>query len=180
MRRIYNSHDNDRRRVFVTDIIDKVVKGIGTGVDIVGSKTKELWDSTRIKSKIGDLKADRHKVMEELGEEAYEMLRKNAFNFDRLYAKAAEITEIDKEIAEAEEALANIREESDGEEKPEATEIEESAPEPEPADVSEEEAEEAEESCSDAPKCACGASIVSGARYCIFCGRPVPSGSSCD
>ena len=113
----------------MTDIIDKVVKGIGTGVDIVGSKTKELWDSTRIKSKIGDLKADRHKVMEELGEEAYEMLRKNAFNFDRLYAKAAEITEIDKEIAEAEEALANIREESDGEETPEATEIEESAAE---------------------------------------------------
>jgi len=46
----------------VTDIFDKVVKGIGTSVDTVGSKTKELWDPTRIKSKISDLKADKQKA----------------------------------------------------------------------------------------------------------------------
>ncbi|HAN87301.1 MAG TPA: hypothetical protein DCQ13_06615, partial [Firmicutes bacterium] len=89
----------------MTDIFDKVVKGIGTSVDAVGSKTKELWDLTRIRSRISDLKADKRRLFEELGETAYEMLVKSAFNFEKLNAKAAEIARIDKEIAEAEKEL---------------------------------------------------------------------------
>jgi len=42
MKRIDNSQYPDGRRVFVTDIFDKVVKGIGTGVDAVGEQNKRV------------------------------------------------------------------------------------------------------------------------------------------
>lgn len=181
MKRIDNSHYPDRRQVFMTDIFDKVVKGIGTGVDAVGSKTKELWDLTRIRSKISDLKAERRKLLEELGETAYEMLAKSAFNFEKLDAKAKGIAKIDKEISKAEEELQKVRdtgkmeEEKPGEpvDTPEVTDTPEGATE-------EGVEEEAEEALLDAPKCECGASIVSGARYCVACGRPVSSRCKCE
>lgn len=179
MKRIDNSKYPDRRQVFVTDIFDKVVKGIGTGVDAVGSKTKELWDLTRIRSKISDLKADKRRLLEELGETTYGMLEKSAFNFEKLNAQAAGIAEIDKEISEAEEELKKVRDASKAEEeKPEvvASEITET-----PAEASLEGVEEEpEEAPPDAPKCECGTSIVPGARYCISCGRPVSCRCECE
>jgi|LSQX01.1.fsa_nt_gb hypothetical protein len=186
MKRIDNSHYPDRRRVFVTDIFDKVVKGIGTSVDAVGSKTKELWDLTRIRSRISDLKADKRRLFEELGETAYEMLVKSAFNFEKLNAKAAEIARIDKEIAEAEKELEKVRDTGTAEEKkPEEAAPGEPADAPEvsvtPEEASEEVVEEEpEEAPLDAPKCECGTSIVPGARYCVSCGRPVSSGCKCE
>jgi len=170
----------------VTDMFDKVVKSIGTGVDAVGSKTKELWDLTRIRARISDLKAERRKILEELGEVAYEMLIHSAFDFERLNAKAAEIAEIDKEISEASEQLEKVRDISKAEEKkPGEAKPEEPATAPEATDTPEEASEEGmeeepEEAPQDAPICECGTSIVPGARYCISCGRPVSCRHNCE
>lgn len=170
----------------MTDIFDKVVKGIGTGVDAVGSKTKELWDLTRIRSKISDLNADKRRLLEELGETTYEMLAKSAFNFEKLKAKAEEIAELDKRISEAEEELQKVRDTGKaGEEKPEEAEPEEPVAAPKvietPEDASGEGVdEEPEETPEDAPKCECGTSIMPCARYCISCGRPVSCSCECE
>ena len=85
----------------MSDILDKIKKTIGVGVDTVGAKSKELWDTTVIRTRISDLKAKRRDLLEDLGGLAFEMLSKGSLAEPVLRAKADTIREIDRQIAAA-------------------------------------------------------------------------------
>lgn len=164
-----------RRMSEVSDLLNKIRKTLGTGVDVIGTKSKELWDATVIRTRIGDLRARRRGLAEQLGGMVYTMLAEDSLDIDSVKAKAAEITEVDVEIDRAEEELARIgseaqektadhdREHPDAEAKADAAPAPAGAPEPERATEQPE-----------ARRCECGAEVRAGARYCIECGRPIP------
>ncbi len=153
----------------VSDIFEKIKKGIGVGVDVVGAKSKELWDTTVIRTKISDLKSKRRDLIEDLGGLTFEMLCKGSLAEPVLRAKADAIRDIDRQIAEAEEEVQRIREaakeqpaaaeQTDQPEQPQATEEPDTAETPDEPDVTR--------------TCECGAAILEGARFCVSCGRPI-------
>jgi hypothetical protein len=178
MRRNIRGNDKYGRWAPVSDIFDKIKKTIGVGVDTVGAKSKELWDTTVIRAKISDLKAKRRDLLEDLGRLTYEMLSGGSLAEPVLRTKADAIRDIDLQIAAAEGEIQRIREASrdqlpaDGEDVP-AQPVEAEKPE----SASESTASEAEPSACDQPKpartCECGTAVLEGARFCVACGRPV-------
>ena len=96
----------------MSDIFDKIKKTIGVGVDTVGAKSKELWDTTVVRARISDLRAKRRDLLEDLGGLTFEMLSGGSLAEPVLRAKADAIREIDRQIAADEEEIRRIREAS--------------------------------------------------------------------
>lgn len=162
----------------MSDLLSKIKKTLGTGVDVIGTKSKELWDSTVIRTRIADLRSRRRGLAEQLGGMVYTMLMEDNIDLDAIKAKAAEISEVDADIDRAEEELAQVGREaqekktehagpseeqaqsqSQAEPQPQAQPEPLPAPQPEPVAVR---------------RCECGAEARTGARYCVECGRPIP------
>ncbi len=180
----------------VSDILDKIKKTIGVGVDVVETKSKEFWDTTVIRTRISDLKAKRRDLLENLGGLAFEMLSKGSLAEPVLRAKSEAILEIDRQIDAAEAQIRKIREASKEqrasdqnepaqsvEPEPEPQATWETAQQPDQADQPEqakqpeqmehpEQARRPEEPAPPRP-CECGARVLEGARFCVACGRPV-------
>ena len=161
----------------MSDIFDKIKKTIGVGVDTVGAKSKELWDTTVVRARISDLRAKRRDLLEDLGGLTFEMLSGGSLAEPVLRAKADAIREIDRQIAAAEEEIQRIREAS----REQQAGSEDVPVQPVEADrpVSTEEttAGDGEPSVHEEPKsartCECGTAVLEGARFCVACGRPV-------
>ncbi|HAI86311.1 MAG TPA: hypothetical protein DCL63_04895 [Firmicutes bacterium] len=172
MKRIDQDGDNDGRWALVSDIFDKIKKSIGVGVDTVGAKSKELWDTTVIRTRISELKTKRRELLEDLGGLAFEMLSKGSLAEPVLRAKADAIREIDRQIAAAEEEIQRIREAA--REQPVAAEqAKQSEPTEEPETGEDPEPVAAPDEPEMATTCECGAVVLEGARFCVACGRPV-------
>ncbi|MGI6131981.1 MAG: hypothetical protein ACOYES_08925 [Bacillota bacterium] len=178
MRRNSKGNANGGRWAPVSDIFDKIKKTIGVGVDAVGAKSKELWDTTVIRTRISDLKAKRRDLLEDLGRLTFEMLSRGSLAEPVLLAKADAIREIDRQITAAEEEIQRIREAS----REQQNEGAEDAPaQPLEPDTSESAGEstvpDAEPSVPEeqepARTCECGTVVLEGARFCVACGRPV-------
>ena len=177
MRRNTKGNGKDGRWAPVSDIFDKIKKTIGVGVDAVGAKSKELWDTTVVRARISDLRAKRRDLVEDLGGLTLEMLSGGSLAEPVLRAKADAIREIDRQIAAAEEEIQRIREAS----REQQAGSEDVPVQPVEADrpVSTEEttAGDGEPSVHEEPKsartCECGTAVLEGARFCVACGRPV-------
>lgn len=162
----------------MSDIFDKIKKTIGVGVDTVGAKSKELWDTTVIRARISDLKARRRDLLEDLGRLTFEMLSGGSLAEPVLRAKADAIRDTDLQIAAAEDEIQRIRETS---REHEQAASDDAPAEPTEADTPESAGEttegDGESSVPDEPKsaktCECGTAVLEGARFCVACGRPV-------
>ena len=162
----------------MSDTCDKIKKTIGVGVDTVGAKSKELWDTTVIRAKISDLKAKRRDLLEDLGRLTFEMLSGGSLAEPVLRSKADAIREIDSQIDAAEEEIQRIREASREQQQ---ADVDDAPAQPAEADEPESADEipacDGEPSVPEEPKaartCECGTSVLEGARFCVACGRPV-------
>lgn len=178
MGRNNEGNGKDGRWAPVSDIFDKIKKTIGVGVDTVGAKSKELWDTTVVRAKISDLRGKRRELLENLGALTFEMLSGGSLAEPVLRAKADAVREIDRQIAAAEEELQKIREASrehqqaDSEDAPAQP-----AEADEPENAGETTAGDGGPSAGEEPKpaktCECGTLVLEGARFCVACGRPV-------
>ncbi|MEA4883953.1 MAG: hypothetical protein VB144_09940 [Clostridia bacterium] len=181
----------------MTDFLDKFAKTIASGIDAMGSKSKEFLDVQRVKSRIADLNAKRRLLCEELGKLTHAMMNGAKFDQDKLRAKSGEISAVEALIADAEAELEHVREmareprshdSSTPEVQPSRPAPEEASPPCAPAAPESlvtatdsastaEPASAAEGPTPGSPEapltCECGASLVEGARYCVSCGRPV-------
>ena len=176
----------------MSDLLSKIKKTLGTGVDVIGTKSKELWDSTVIRTRIAELRSRRRGLAEQLGSMVYTMLAEDSLDLEAIKAKATEIAEVDVEIDRAEEELARVgrevREAQENKteqaetkaaqtEKADGGEIEPAATQ-QPQESQEAQASQASQEPQEPPvaarRCECGAKALAGARYCVECGRPIP------
>jgi hypothetical protein len=176
MRRSNKGNGKDGRWAPVSDIFDKIKKTIGVGVDTVGAKSKELWDTTVVRARISDLRAKRRDLLEDLGGLTFEMLSGGSLAEPVLRAKADAIREIDRQIAADEEEIRRIREAS--REHQQADEVPVQPVEADrPESAGDTTAGDGEPSVREEPKsartCECGTAVLEGARFCVACGRPV-------
>lgn len=180
-----------RGRMPVSDLFSKFKKTLEAGVDVIGSKSKELWDTTVIRTRISDLKSRRRSLAEALGVLVFNMIRDNSLDLDQIRAKASDIASVDAEIDRAEAELEQVREQARMQDaaivEPEDVSTSEVQDEHddeehpvEPAEKDEPEPpEEPVRAQAAAPRqCECGADIVQDARFCVWCGRPIPPSST--
>jgi len=131
----------------VADFFDKVKQGIGRGVTTVSVRSKEVLETTQIKSQISALQERRSDALEELGNIVYTLFVKNQSDDERVRSRCKAIADLDRQIREKEEELQVIHaraEEQLGK----------------PAAIG---------------RCDCGAEFQPGAKFCGKCGAKLPA-----
>lgn len=129
----------------VGNFFEKVKQGIGKGVTTVSVRSKEVFETTQIKSQISELQKRKGEALEELGNIVYTLFLKNEFNEERVRHRCAGIADLDRQIREKEEELRVIHAE----------------------------AEERLGKPVAIGRCGCGAEIRAGSKFCGKCGRKV-------
>jgi hypothetical protein len=129
----------------MADFLEKMREGLGKGVSTLGTKSKELLDSNRVKSQISDLERQKKEHLVELGTAVCLMLDEENLVPELLKTKRKAITEIDRQIEIKEEELAQIHAQ----------------------------AQQAMGAAKPAPVCTCGTAIPQGSKFCNNCGRKV-------
>ena len=127
------------------DFLDTLKEGLGKGMSTLGTKSKELLDSNRVKSQISDLERQKKDSLVELGTAVCLMLDENQLNPDLLRVKRATIADIDKQIKAKQDELELIHAQ----------------------------AQQALGIPKQATKCSCGVDIPAGAKFCISCDRKI-------
>lgn len=127
----------------MADLFNKLKQGLDKGVTAASVKSKEVIESTKLKSQIRDLQGRKREVLEELGNIVYTMFLQGGFDDALLREKAAALAALDNQIKqkEAEEKDIHIK-------------AQEAMGKPKMAGV-----------------CSCGAELPVGAKFCGKCGR---------
>jgi len=89
----------------MADFFKKITGGIDKGIKVVGSKGKELMETTRLKGEIRDDQDSIQNRFKDLGKKVFEMLNRGALNEDELKIDCGEIASLFKKITELEEAI---------------------------------------------------------------------------
>jgi len=129
----------------VADFFDKMKQGVGKGVTTVSVKSKEMLETSKLKSQIADIQKQRKESLEELGNVVFTMFLKSAFDEERLRSKSAAIATLDDQIKQKEKELMEIH-----------AKAQEALGKPKPIAI-----------------CSCGAEIYEGTKFCGKCGARV-------
>lgn len=149
---------------------DKVRESLDKGVTAASVRSKEMLETQQVKSKIGALQDQKRSGLEELGKTVFDMMVTDNLDENALRPMVEEIMALDKQIAEKEEDLKQIRLRAEealrGETASSPASTAQSfagqAPQP-PA-----EAAPATKSCTN-----CGSQISLAAKFCPSCGSKV-------
>jgi hypothetical protein len=125
------------------DLFQKVKQGIGKGIATAGVKSKELLETTKIKSQINGLEDQKKALLEELGNIVYTMFIKGGFDEERLKTKCSAVAALDDQIKQKEEELREVH-----------LKAEEALGKPKAITV-----------------CTCGETIYEGTKFCGKCGK---------
>jgi len=94
-----------------SDFFSKLKQGVNKGIRIVNIRSKEAYETLRIKNQIQSLNKQRRNALEELGNAVYRMFQhKNGFNEEGIKARCMEIERIEDEIEESQERLRIVHE----------------------------------------------------------------------
>lgn len=94
----------------MADLLDKVKHGVDRGILTISVKSREMFDTVKVKNRIGDIKRKRRNALEDLGNSVYRMFRNNkSFDQDRVQEKCETIAGLDGQIEEHNEQLRLIR-----------------------------------------------------------------------
>jgi hypothetical protein len=127
------------------DFFQKVKQGIGKGVTTASVKSKEVMETTKIKSQISGLEERKRVMLEELGNIAYVMVSKGEIDEERLKTKSSAIAAVDGEIEQKQEELKEVH-----------LKAQQALGKPKPLKV-----------------CVCGEAIYEGTKFCGKCGKKV-------
>ena len=129
------------------DFFEKVKQGMGKGVTTVSVRSKEVLETTQIKSQISELQKRRSAALEELGNIVYTLFLKNEPDDERVRNRCTAIAELDRQIREKEDELRVIHAK----------------------------AEERLGKAAAIARCGCGAEIQAGTKFCGKCGAKLPA-----
>jgi len=133
----------------MTDIFQTVKQGIGRGVATASVKSKEVLETTKIKSRINGLEEQKKGLLEELGNIVYTMSLKGNFDEERLRTKCSTIAGLDDQIKQKEEEMKQVH-----------LKAQEALGKPKPITV-----------------CECGEAIYQGTKFCGKCGKKAEPGT---
>lgn len=129
----------------MADFFDKVKQGINRGVTTVSVKSREVLDTTMLKSQIDTLNKQKKEALEALGNVVYTLFVQKVADENRVRAGCEAVAKIDNKIRESEEELRQTRIRSD-----------KILGRPTPVAV-----------------CRCGNDIYEGTKFCSKCGQKV-------
>ena len=129
----------------MADLFNKLKHGLDKGVTAASAKSKEVIESTKLKSQIRDLQGRKREVLEELGNIVYAMFLQGSFDEARVREKAAVVAAVDDHIKQKEAEVEDVH-----------VKAQEAMGKPRMAGV-----------------CACGAELPVGAKFCGKCGRQI-------
>ena len=129
----------------MADLFNKLKQGLDKGVTAASVKSKEVIESTKLKSQIRDLQGRKRESLEELGNIVYTMFLQGSFDESRVREKAAAVAALDDQIKQKE-----------AEEKDIHLKAQEAMGKPKMGGV-----------------CSCGAELPVGAKFCGKCGRKI-------
>ena len=133
----------------MSDFFDKVKKGIDKGVATVTVKSKEVLETTQLRSQVKNLQEEKQRGVEELGNIAYTLYVQGKLEVagERVRAKCSALAALDQKIRDKEEEIRRVQLK----------------------------AQEALGKTSAPPLgvCACGAPVYEGTNFCGGCGKNV-------
>lgn len=93
------------------DFFAKVKSGLNKGLRVVNIRSREVFDTVKIKKQIGSAKKDKKKVLTEVGESVYKMfVHKDQFNEEAIREKCREVAKADQRLKDLEQELEVIHE----------------------------------------------------------------------
>ena len=92
----------------MADFLDKFREGLGKGMSTLGTKSKELLDSNRVKSQISDLERQKKDHLIELGTAVCSMMDAEKIEPELLKVKRTTIREVAQQIKTKQDELARI------------------------------------------------------------------------
>lgn len=128
---------------------DEITSTLKKGVNFVGNKSKELVVITRLNNELSALKKEQNQNLTALGAKVYQLIQEDSLENVDFSAEVTDISELEKKVAEKQEEIEQVRQNSPEktiEEKPEIEVLE-------PED--------------------CGHEIPEDANFCPVCGRRV-------
>lgn len=88
------------------DIMSKIRSGVNKGLRVVNIRSKEAYDTVRIKNKIQSHKRKKTREMKEVGEFVYNMFKtRDELDTDSIKNKCVGVARTDQEISDFEEEL---------------------------------------------------------------------------
>lgn len=94
-----------------SDLFDKFVRGITTGLRTVNIRSREAYETLRIKNRIRSLEKERKANTDELGRMIYRQYKyTGSFNEEGIREKCRQVESIEDEIEEWEEELMLVHE----------------------------------------------------------------------
>jgi predicted mannosyl-3-phosphoglycerate phosphatase (HAD superfamily) len=94
-----------------TDLLTRIKEGVSKGVRIVNIRSKEAYETLKIKGEIQSLNKQRRKAIEDLGSSVYRLFKhKNSISEESIKTKCIEIAKIEERIGESEEQLRLVHE----------------------------------------------------------------------
>lgn len=93
------------------DILSKIKSGFNRGLRVVNIRSKEAYDTVKLKNKLQSHKRKKGKEIKEIGEVVFKMFKtKDEFDIDSIKSKCVEAAKIEQEILDIEEELRLVHE----------------------------------------------------------------------
>lgn len=138
----------------MVEFLDRLRKGLDKGVATVTVKSKEILETTQLRSQVKTLQDERQREIEELGNIVYTLHVQGKLKegFERLEEKCKRVANLDQKIRDKEEEIRQVHLKAQDALGAAASPV--------------------------LGECACGASIREGTKFCGGCGKPVGEGGS--
>lgn len=136
----------------MSDFLESVRRGVERGITSVGAKSRELLETSELRSQARALDERRRAAIEELGNIAHVMLKRGALDEARLREKSEAIARLEAEIKDCEERIEAVHRRTL--------------------------AVMGQPGAAVVGRCGCGAAVLEGARFCGSCGTKADGGSA--
>ena len=91
------------------DLLTVVKEGLHKGLRVVNIRSKEMYDTVKIKNKIQSHRKNRKRNVNDLGETVFKMYKHNdSFEENEIKNKCNELAKIEREILNFEEELKHV------------------------------------------------------------------------
>lgn len=100
---------SDSEKVQDGDFITKVKESLNKGLRVVNIRSKEVYESVKIKKKISSHNSNRDKQISELGETVYKMFsQRGEFNEEKVREACRQVARTEQEIKDFEDELEMV------------------------------------------------------------------------
>lgn len=93
------------------DIVSKIKSGLNKGLRVVNIRSKEAYDTVKLKNKLQSHKRKKSRQIKEVGEFVYGQFKsKDELEAESIKSKCVEVAKIEQEISDLEEELRLVHE----------------------------------------------------------------------